>query len=80
VGGTERTMCSFVLFTDAAVMLRSYQHRENAERVADSSELGRRARGAGFFVFALSLEIRSVAPTKARWQQTTRMSRSYEQR
>jgi hypothetical protein len=34
VGGTERTMCSFVLFTDAAVMLRSYQDRENAERAA----------------------------------------------
>ncbi len=32
VAGSERTMCSFVLFTDAVQMLPAYQMRETRER------------------------------------------------
>jgi hypothetical protein len=32
VGSDERTMCAFVLFTDAIHMLPGYQSRETAER------------------------------------------------
>ena len=34
VGDSRRTMCSFVLFSDAILMLAAYQAREARERAA----------------------------------------------